>query len=408
MRSGASEKQSDTRPRAAEAVERQRRQERRRSMRPRSLVAALLALSLASVLASSAAARPLTETRTPDLKADLDALVAEGVPGAILFVRGSQRTVRAASGLADLAESRSMRPNDRFRIASLTKSYTATVVLQLVGEGKLRLGDSVERWLPGLVPNGAAVTVNHLLSHTSGLFDFEHDPRVIEPYLAGNFGHYWSPRQLVEMAVSHEPLFPPGETASAVYSSTNYVIAGLIVEAVTGSTIGAELDRRIFRRLGLRDTSYPTTPEIEGAHAHGYMLLGGPPLFDVTGISPSLSPASGAIISTARDVADFYRGLLSGRLLEPSLLLAMKTTLPEADGEDPSWRYGLGIRRYGTSCGDAWGHTGAFPGYLTLAFSSEDGRRQAVLMANLDGTSFSEQAGTLFNQLIDKAYCGTV
>jgi D-alanyl-D-alanine carboxypeptidase len=237
-------------------------------MRPRSLVAALLALSLASVLASAAAARPVTETRTPDLKADLDALVAEGVPGAILFVRGSQRTVRAASGLADLAESRSMRPNDRFRIASLTKSYTATVVLQLVGEGKLRLGDSVERWLPGLVPNGAAVTVNHLLSHTSGLFDFEHDPRVIEPYLAGNFGHYWSPRQLVEMAVSHEPLFPPGETASAVYSSTNYVIAGLIVEAVTGSTIGAELDRRIFRRLGLRNTSYPTTPEISWLAVH--------------------------------------------------------------------------------------------------------------------------------------------
>jgi D-alanyl-D-alanine carboxypeptidase len=366
---------------------------------------ALVALCGACLLATPATARPLDGPRSPDLQPALDGLVERGVPGAILFVRDGGRTSRLTSGVADIAEGRPMRPGDRVRIASLTKTYTAAVVLQLVGEGKLRLGDSVEQWLPGLVPNGDAITVHHLLSHTSGIFDFEFDPRVIEPYLAGDFAHYWAPRELVEMAVSHEPLFAPGETTSAVYSSTNYVIAGLIVESVTGNTMGSELARRIFRPLGLRASSYPTTPEIEGAHAHGYMLLGAPPLVDVTGISPSLSPASGAIVSDARDVAVFYRGLLAGRLLEPGLLRAMKTTLPEAGGNDPRWRYGLGLRRFTTSCGHAWGHTGAFPGYLTFAYSSANGRRQAVLMANLDGTSFTEDSFGYFVDLIDRAYC---
>ena len=405
MEPRANEKRPDRRHTPRAAAERPCERARRRARRPRLLLSVLAGLALAALLTTSAAARPLDETRAPDMQAGLDSLVDQGVPGAILFVRDGGRTSRLASGLGDIATSTPMQPGDRFRIASITKSYTATVVLQLVGKGKLHLEDSVERWLPGLVPNGDGITLHHVLSHTSGLFDYERDPRVIAPYLAGDFGHYWAPRQLVEIAVSHEPLFAPGETASAVYSNTNYVIAGLIVEAVTGNTIGSELERRIFRPLGLRASSYPTTPEIEGAHAHGYMLVGPPPLVDVTGISPSLSPASGAIVSDGRDVADFYRALLAGRLLEPSLLRAMKTTLPEADAEDPRWRYGLGLRRFTTTCGHAWGHTGAFPGYLTFAYSSADGRRQAVLMANLDGSSFTQEIMTHFMDLIDKAYC---
>ena len=103
-----------------------------------------------------------------------------------------------------------MRADNHFKIASLTKTYTATVVLQLVGEGKLSLDDSVERRLPGVVPNGSRITIRQLLNHTSGLHDFEDDPRYLKPYLGGNFAYYWSPRQLVRMGVSHKPLFAPG------------------------------------------------------------------------------------------------------------------------------------------------------------------------------------------------------
>ena len=126
-----------------------------------------------------------------------------------------------------------MDARNHFKIASLTKPYTATVVLQLVAEGTLHLSDSVERWLPRLVPNGEHITLRQLLNHVSGIADFESDPRYLEPYLSGDLAFYWAPRQLVEMAVSHPPLFPPGVTRHASYSNTNYVLLGLVVEAAT-------------------------------------------------------------------------------------------------------------------------------------------------------------------------------
>src|SRR5436190_1908341 len=150
-------------------------------------------------------------------------------------------------------------PAARYRIASLTKSYVAAVVLQLVGEGKLRLNDTVEHWLPGLVPNGGKITIRQLLNHTSGLADHEKDPDVLAPFESGNLAYYWAPKRLVEIAVSRPTRFPPGETKLASYSSTNYLIAGLIVKRATGNDIGTELKRRIFRPLHLAATSYPTS-----------------------------------------------------------------------------------------------------------------------------------------------------
>ena len=132
------------------------------------------------------------------------------------------------------------------------------------------------------------------------------------------------------MAVFHRPLFAPGDRWS--YSNTNYVVAQLIVERVTGNTIGAELKRRIFQPLGLRNTSYPTKPGLAAPYAHGYRSVAKLPLVDVTGLSPSLAPGSGAIVSTVRDIADFYRALLTGRLLEPAEMPAMKTTVSGRTG----------------------------------------------------------------------------
>jgi D-alanyl-D-alanine carboxypeptidase len=325
----------------------------------------------------------------------------------ILLTRDGNRTGRLAGGLADVARKRAMRPGDHYKIASLTKTYTATVVLQLVAEGKLRLNDTVERWLPGLLPNGRMITIRMLLNHSSGLPEYDADPRFLKPYLSGDFAHYWAPRQLVKFALSHKPFFPPGRPFSA-YSNTNYVIAGLIVEAVTGKSIGSELKRRIFQPLDLRETTFPTKPGLPRPYAHGYLVLGKPPALDVSGLSPSLSPASGAIVSTAADVADFYRALLSGRLLRPDLLRAMEVTLTEGSKTDiPGQRYGLGLESYPSRCGIGWGHNGTIPGYFVHVYTSENGQRQAVLMVNIDATSLPKRAAKLFYPLITKAYCRT-
>jgi D-alanyl-D-alanine carboxypeptidase len=314
--------------------------------------------------------------------------------------------LRLTGGLGDVERKTPMNVRDHFKIASLTKTYTATVVLQLVAERKLHLFDSVERWLPGLVPNGEHITLRQLLNHLSGIADFETDPRYLAPYMRGDLGHYWAPRELVEMAVSHPPLFPPGVTRHTSYSNTNYVLLGLVVEAATHHSIGSELARRIFRPLRLDETTYPTKPGLPSPYAHGYLVLGKPPATDVTGLSPSLSPASGAIVATADDVLDFYRALLSGHLLRPDLLRAMKTTITEGTHVDiPGQRYGLGLELFPTSCGNALGHNGIVAGYMTFAYSSDDGARQALLMVNLDAGSFPKAAGPRFFRLIDKAFC---
>jgi D-alanyl-D-alanine carboxypeptidase len=363
----------------------------------------------ALALAASPVAGAGELRQEPDLQADVNGLVAAGAPGAILLVREGQETDRFTAGVGEIATGQPIRAGDRYRIASLTKSYTAAVVLQLVSEGKLRLHDTVERWLPGLVPNGENISIRHLLNHTSGIFNYEFDPRVNAPYLAGDLGHYWSPLELIAIAVSHPPLYPPGQTTQSTYSNTNYAILGLIVQAATGKTIQAQLRRRIFKPLRLDRTSYPVrSTTIDGRHAHGYFLIGAPPLVDVTGFSPSIAGAGGAIVSTVGEVARFYRALLGGRIIPGHLLRAMKTTVPSGfDPGAPPARYGLGLERYATSCGVAWGHSGAFPGYFTYAFSSAQGVRQAVLMVNADPGAISQAARERFYKLLDSAYCST-
>ena len=228
-----------------------------------------------------------------------------------------------------------MRAGNHFKIASLTKTYTATVVLQLVGERKLSLDDTVERRLPGVVPNGDKITIRQLLNHTSGLADFESDPRYLKPYLSGNFGYYWAPRQLVKMGVSQKPLHAPGARSS--YSNTNYVVAQLIVERVTGKTIGAELKRRIFQPLQLRQTIYPTKPGLPSPYAHGYKLLGKPPATDVTAAEP-----------VAR--AGFGRNHLHGRRcrrLLPGAVLRATAQAERAEGDEDD---GLLRHRQGRHC----------------------------------------------------------
>ena len=346
------------------------------------------------------------------LARQMRAVVAAGAPGAIVLARDGSRTLRLAAGVSDRAHRTPMRVGDRFRVGSVTKTFVATVVLQLVGEGRLALDDTVERWVPGLVPGGEAITVRELLNHTSGLFDYidDGDSTVVKPFLAGHLSFVWSPRELVGIAVKHPAHFPPGARWS--YSNTGYVVLGLVVEAVTGDSLANELQRRIFAPLALRRTSFDSSPRIRGAHAHGYFHLPKRPLEDVTALSPSLGWAAGAVVSTAGDLARFYRALLGGHVLSGELLQQMETTVSMGI---PGEAYGLGLWRtasgglapnFRLGCLDAaWGHDGDFPGYVTWAFNSQDGQRQVVAMVNDD--ALSRRAQMAVARMVRTGLCGS-
>ena len=254
------------------------------------ILGAAAGLSLVAAGGSVATASPgAAPAKTVQLQQALDAVVAAGAPGAIVLARDGDRTIRLASGYGNLAQRTPMRASDRFRIGSETKMFVATVVLQLVGDGKLSLGDTVERWLPVLVPNGGSITVRQLLNHTSGLFDYAEDKAFIEQI--DNPRKRWAPRQLVELATAHRPLFAPGARHS--YSNTGYILLGLIVEKATGNPLPAELQKRIFRPLRLHATSFPTTPRIAGRYSHGYTRYRLPRLTDISVFSPSILGAAG-------------------------------------------------------------------------------------------------------------------
>jgi D-alanyl-D-alanine carboxypeptidase len=365
-----------------------RPQEKGTVMATRFVVAALAVLACAP---PAGAALP----SAAKLRHEVAGLVAAGVPGAVVVVRDGRKAVRVAGGSARLGPRQAMRVDDRFRIGSLTKTYVATVVLQLAGEGKLTLEDSIERWLPGMVPNGANITLRELLNHHSGVFDYLEDPQVVAPYLAGDFGHTWTPQQLVSVGVAHPPVFAPN--AQFGYSNTDYVLLGLVIQTVTGRAVGRELNGRIFQPLKLRATSFPSGQRIRGAHAHGYLVTGARSLRDVTAVSPTHGWAAGAIVSTADDVARFYRALFSGRLLRPDLLAAMQT---------PTDRWGLGLEQFADPCATPWGHGGAFPGYNAIARNSANGRRQMVVLVNSESLSSGvggDQAEEAFDRLTTTA-----
>jgi D-alanyl-D-alanine carboxypeptidase len=333
-------------------------------------------LAGACLIACAAIALLAVPAGASSLRQDLHRLTRAGVPGTVALVRDGDRTRVLTDGVADLRTRRAPSANTRFRIGSVTKPYVATVVLQLVQEGRLSLDDTVERWLPGAVPAGDQVSVRHLLGHRSGLYDFFDDPRHMEPYLNGDFAFAWTPSELVGLATSHNPVFAPGERYG--YSNTNTVIAGLIVEAVTGNDLGAELRTRLFAPLHLRRTTFATGQGMARPFAHGYLVTDAG-LQDVTRVRPTHTWASGNIVSTAPEVARFFHALNSGRLLSAPLLAQMRNTAPLGHGSG----VGLGVMSQRYACrGTFIGHDGAMAGYKSEARERLDGSRQFVLLTN--------------------------
>ena len=377
----------------------------------RTLVAlAFLAIACVATLGLPHHAQAATAA-PPALRQALDKLVADGVPGAIALEREGGQEWRAAAGVADLQTKEPISAQGRFRIGSVTKGFVSTVVLQLVAERRLRLDDTVEHWLPGLVPNGDAITVRQLMNQTSGLYNYTDLPFFLE--ILHDPLKTWQPLELVHRAVTQPPAFAPG--TSWGYSNTNYILLGLIVAAVDDAPAALqmaspafEVYRRIVVPLGLWHTRFPLTdPDIHGPHAHGYLIdsppeWGLPAILDTTRFDPSWAWTAGAIVSTLDDVADFHRALFTGRLLDPDQQRELERTVPVAPGLD----YGLGVFRTQTPCGPAWGHDGGTPDATTISLTSPDGSRQAVMLLTRSETTWTDQLLNDYVGAMLTVFCG--
>ncbi len=366
------------------------------------LGAALLGVMAAVAPATTAHAAPTT----PDLEALSQALrntTAAGAPGAMARFSGPDGVSVRTEGVRDKVTGSAMDPQARFRIGSVSKTFTSVVLLQLVDEGKVDLDTAVNRYLPGLLPDDR-ITVRHLLSHRSGLSDytnamFEHTVPGFEAVRNRVFSY----QELVNLSLAEPRTNEPG--AAYAYSNTNFVVLGMLIEKATGHGVAKEYERRIFKPLKLRNTSYvhPGT-QIRGLHAHGYLHPdeAGAPLVDSTEQTVSWAQSAGAVISNPGDLNTFTSALLGGRLLPARLLDAMLTATP-TDATNTRF-YGLGLRRYDLSCGTSvYGHTGTVQGFYTYAFSTRDGRRSLSAMAN---TSNRGQANTALGGTLEAAFCG--
>ncbi|WP_433465981.1 serine hydrolase domain-containing protein [Spirillospora sp. CA-128828] len=347
----------------------------------------LCAVAVVLALAGTAAAGPAEAAGHGGLRAVVERLTGpDGAPGALAEVDDRHGRQVATGGVADIRTGAPVDPRSRFRIGSLTKPFTATVVLQLVGEGRIELDAPVERYLPGVVRgadnDGREITVRQLLQHTSGLPDvlkFLTPMDILRDPL-----RHWEARELVDIALQHPRNFIPGEKWG--YSNTNYLVAGMIIERVTGRPYGQEIRRRVLVPLGLHDTFVPSdAPGIPGPHPRGYVRPESD-LVDVTRLNPTVGGAAGGMISSASDLNRFLGALLRGRLLRPAQLREMLRARPT--GRASGSKYGLGLEWLPAkdlpACGDGfWGHDGDMLGFSARTGATKDGR-QATVMVNLN------------------------
>ncbi|MCZ4120987.1 serine hydrolase domain-containing protein [Streptomyces sp. H39-S7] len=357
----------------------------------------VMAMGALTPPAASAATRPDT------VQQGLNALVKDdGVPAALASVTDhGRRSLTYTAGVGDLATGSEVPRDGQVRVGSNTKTFTAVVVLQLVGEKRIALDAPVETYLPDVVRgegiDGRRIKVRELLQQTSGLPNYSN-------YLGEDVQHY-EPRQLLDIALQHRAEFAPGTQWK--YSNTNYVLAGLMVEKVTGRTLAQEIDQRIIKRLGLRHTYFPAPGDvtIREPHPTGYYRdsAGAPPQ-DVTEFDPSWAWAAGQMISTNSDLNRFFSELLTGDLLKPAQRVQMRTaTLPADETFGPGARYGLGLVSKPLSCGGLyWGHGGSYPGYETRGGATVGGRAANVAVS----VQLSDEATRgRVDRVVDAALC---
>ncbi|MFC5155329.1 serine hydrolase [Streptomyces amakusaensis] len=363
---------------------------------------------LVSGLPAGAAAPPLPP---PSVRGELDgtlrAVHEAGAFGVYSAVRDRAALWKGAAGVADVRTGRPVHPGMHHRVGSVTKTFTAVAVLQLVGDGRIGLDAAVADFLPGLVADGLdpAVTVRMLLNHTSGIADYY---RIVFPgdsptALDENRFREFRPGELAGRGLAAPATGAPGERYR--YSNTNYILAGLLLERVTGNDAERHITDRVIRRAGLENTYFPRTPFVEGPHSRMYDSLFGliDPPRDYSVYDMSWAWTAGALISTTDDLTRFHAALFGGELLAPAELGEMLTAVPIGDVPPHLPSSGLGVQTRRLSCGAFWGHDGGTTGAYTLAYASADGERQASVGINRLGYQTLDEEGWIKPHPIDTA-----
>ena len=300
------------------------------------------------------------------------AMQQASVPGAIVGIwQDSAAPYVRAFGVRDTATGEPMATDLYMRIGSLTKSFTTTAILQLVDRGKLGLDDPISKYVPG-VPNGEAITIRQLAAMRSGLFSYSD---VTNPMLPSEPRRQWTPEEVLEIAFRHPPLFPPD--AEFDYSNTNTVLLGLVIEKVSGQSLGAYIEEHITRPENLEHTTFPADAALPSPHAHGYLKTPEGKVVDSTDWNPSWGWAAGQMVSRVDDLHIWARDVAIGKLLSPATQREReKFQLAPSEGEGSL--YGLGLEYQ-----NGWiGHNGNISGYQTYAYHLPSQRTTIVVLVN--------------------------
>jgi D-alanyl-D-alanine carboxypeptidase len=338
------------------------------------------------------------------------------MPGLLIGVWDPQKGVyKGAFGVADTASGRAPVAADAFRAGSVTKTFTATLILQLVAEGKLRLDGRVSAYAPKLAkrhPEVGQRTLRQLLSMRSGLPEYTDALVGIAPARGWTPDKVWSPNQLIDFAFKSGPV-TAADAPSATYVNTNYITLGEVASAVTGKTLPDLVRSRILEPLGLKRTIYPRLADasLPSASTHGYVTAGGLADFakygstvaagtDVSDWSPSWGGSAGIMVSTLDDLARWAAARFGSALLPAKLRTERTRTAAPFPPFGPSARYGLGLQLLGQ-----WeGHFGGIPGWTTMAFRNT--KTGVIVVASVNACC-GPQTSVLYNTL-GRLYPGTL
>lgn len=351
-----------------------------------------------------------------ELSGALEKLCRAGMPGVFAEVREGDHIWRGAAGVADVSSGRPVTSDMRHRVGSISKTFTAAAVLQLIENGEIGLDAPIGRYLPRLVPGerGDTITVRMLLNHTSGLAEYlpyAYSSLKAFPCLAAttpksiddNRFTRFHPTELIELGVSAPPVAAPGSTPG-VYSNTNYQILCQLLEHVTGRSAERHIRQSVIERARLCDTELPTGPDISGPHSKMYEAWFGmidPPkdysVYDMSWVGPAAS-----LISTVADLNRFYGLLLAGEIVGEESLTQMRRTVPVISFEGKKIEYGLGLHKLEVPAhGTFWGHDGTVWGAGTMTMTRADGKRQMSIAFNLTRWNELDASGKPQHHLID-------
>jgi D-alanyl-D-alanine carboxypeptidase len=300
------------------------------------------------------------------------------VPGIVAIVVDHQRGINwlYAAGVSDKETQAPMDSSYTFRIASNTKTFTATVLLQLVDEGKLTLNDKLSKYFPDY-PKSDSITIAMLLNMTSGIFDYFYDEQFLSSYLIDPLKVY-SPQELAAIGFANPFSFNPG--AGWAYSNTNYILLGMIIEKITGNTVGEEINNRILLPMQLTQTGYLNTgTDFPGPHARGYYFPDVNNYGDMTApYDISRAGAAGSMYSTPREMQKYVEQLVGGGFLSDTLQNRRLNEMQYVGGLFGN--YGLGLLKNGSF----YGHGGTLWGFTSVIFHSNVHNCTIIIYFNCD------------------------